>query len=115
MFLEIVLSLFYKNTHYNRVQQIKHKNVVSFLISDYIDEIFNENPHNCFLKKEIITNIINEISQLEFYNAFCDINNVINSQFKYNIHSVLCNKSSKKNLKKNTEPKSGVYQHHMDI
>jgi len=57
-FLEIVLSLFYKNANFNCIQLIRHKNIVLFSISDYIEEIFNENPQNFFFIKEIITNVI---------------------------------------------------------
>ncbi|ORX35827.1 hypothetical protein BCR36DRAFT_340345, partial [Piromyces finnis] len=132
-FLEIVFSLFYKNTCINYVQQIKHRNIACFSISDYLSEMFNANPHNCFFIQKIIENdnckksilqpldfyekldmnekrnffsyysfignilnqIIDKLSIIEFYNTFCYINNNICTQYKYDINYILYERSYK--------------------
>ncbi|ORX75904.1 hypothetical protein BCR32DRAFT_304423, partial [Anaeromyces robustus] len=54
--LEIFLSLLYKNNDLDDIEIINNKKIKHFYLYDYINEIFNNNPQNVYIKNEIINN-----------------------------------------------------------
>ncbi|KAL6607585.1 hypothetical protein U3516DRAFT_800283 [Neocallimastix sp. 'constans'] len=93
-FLEIFLSLLYKNIKLNSIEIIKHKKITSFSLSNYINELFNCNPQNHFIKNYIIEDNsckeillkplddfeqINETEKINYFKYYELIGNILNN------------------------------------